>query len=215
MNPSPSTAPHNQERTPNSQCLPEEWRFQTEHLSPKLLWFPLEPGRPPNIKLWKPTGLCSQVPGYYSKDVVLEGSMITYCSDSLRTQYRGNRGKQSSPSLSHVKWNVFCFSLYQTEDEMVGWHHWLNGHEFEETLGDTEEQRSLLCCSPWGCKELTQLRDWTKTTTRKQVFSKFKFLSPGETMTAIWEPSATSSQIGAEELRGGERQPSATLAISQ
>ena len=40
------------------------------------------------------------------------------------------------------------------EDEMVGWHHWLNGHEFEQTLGDGEEQGSLLCCSPWGRKEL-------------------------------------------------------------
>ena len=36
-----------------------------------------------------------------------------------------------------------------TEDEMVGWHHWLNGHEFAQTLGDGEEQRSLVCCSPW------------------------------------------------------------------
>ena len=41
-----------------------------------------------------------------------------------------------------------------TEDELVGWHHWLNGHEFEQTLGDSEGQRSLACCSPWGCKEL-------------------------------------------------------------
>ena len=40
-----------------------------------------------------------------------------------------------------------------TEDEMVGWHHWLNGHEFEQTLGDSEGQGSLACCSPWGCKE--------------------------------------------------------------
>ena len=37
-----------------------------------------------------------------------------------------------------------------TEDEMVGWHHWLNGHEFEQTPGDTEGQGSLVCCSPWG-----------------------------------------------------------------
>ena len=36
---------------------------------------------------------------------------------------------------------------------MVGWHHWLNGHEFEQTLGDSEEQESLACCSPWGHKE--------------------------------------------------------------
>ena len=40
-----------------------------------------------------------------------------------------------------------------TEDEMVRWHHRLNGHEFEQTLGDSEEQGCLVSCSPWGCKE--------------------------------------------------------------
>ena len=40
-----------------------------------------------------------------------------------------------------------------TEDEMVGWHHQFNGHEFEQTLGDSEGQGSLACFSPWGCKE--------------------------------------------------------------
>ena len=40
-----------------------------------------------------------------------------------------------------------------TEDELVGGHHWLNGHEFEQTPGDGEGQGSLACCSPWGCKE--------------------------------------------------------------
>ena len=40
-----------------------------------------------------------------------------------------------------------------TEDEMVGWHHQLNGHEFEQTLGDGEGQGSLACFSPWGCKQ--------------------------------------------------------------
>ena len=40
------------------------------------------------------------------------------------------------------------------ENEMVGWHHRLNGHEFEQTLGDSEGQRSLARCSPWGHKEL-------------------------------------------------------------
>ena len=42
----------------------------------------------------------------------------------------------------------------RTEDEMVGWHHQLNGHEFEHDLGDGEGQGSLVCCSPWGHKEL-------------------------------------------------------------
>jgi len=41
-----------------------------------------------------------------------------------------------------------------TEDEMVGWHHQLNGHEFEQTPGDSEGPRSPTCCSSWGCKEL-------------------------------------------------------------
>ena len=40
-----------------------------------------------------------------------------------------------------------------TVDEMVRWHHRLNGHKFEETLGDSEGQGSLACCSPWGHKE--------------------------------------------------------------
>ena len=40
-----------------------------------------------------------------------------------------------------------------TEAEMVGWHHWLNGHEFEQALGDGEGQGSLACCSSWDCKE--------------------------------------------------------------
>ena len=39
-------------------------------------------------------------------------------------------------------------------DEMIGWHHQLDGHEFEQAPGDGEEQGSLACCSPWGLKEL-------------------------------------------------------------
>ena len=42
----------------------------------------------------------------------------------------------------------------ETEEEMVGWHHWHNGHEFEQTLGDSEEQGWLARCSPWGRREL-------------------------------------------------------------
>ena len=40
-----------------------------------------------------------------------------------------------------------------TEDEMAGWHHRLDGHEFQQTLGDGEGQGSLACCSPWGRNE--------------------------------------------------------------
>ena len=41
-----------------------------------------------------------------------------------------------------------------TEDEMIGWHHQFNGHEFEKTMGDNEEQGRLACCSSRGHKEL-------------------------------------------------------------
>ena len=41
-----------------------------------------------------------------------------------------------------------------TEDEMVGWHHGLNGHEFEYTPGVGDGQGGLACCSPWGRKQL-------------------------------------------------------------
>ena len=49
-----------------------------------------------------------------------------------------------------------------TEDDMVGWHHWLNGHEFEWAPGVGDGQESLVCCSPWGHKELdtTQWLNW-------------------------------------------------------
>ena len=53
-----------------------------------------------------------------------------------------------------------------TEDEMVGWHHWLNGQEFEQAPGDGEGQGGLVCCSP-GLQSRTRLSDWT---TKKQGF---------------------------------------------
>ena len=53
-----------------------------------------------------------------------------------------------------------------TDGEMVGWHHWLNGFEYEQSSGDSEGQWSLECCSPWGHKELdTTLRLNNTTTT--------------------------------------------------
>ena len=51
-----------------------------------------------------------------------------------------------------------------TEDEMVGWHHQLNRHEFEQVLGVSDGQGSLVCCSPWGRKEsdTTEQLNWTE-----------------------------------------------------
>ena len=51
-----------------------------------------------------------------------------------------------------------------TEDEMVGWHHWLHGHEFEQAPGVGDRQGGLACCSPWGHKEsdMTEQLNWTE-----------------------------------------------------
>ena len=80
----------------------------------------------------------------------LEGLML-----KLKCQYFG-----------HLMWRVGSLDkilmLGKTEgrkrrrsqNEMVGWHHWLNGHEFEQIAGDSEGQGSLACCSPWGQKKL-------------------------------------------------------------
>ena len=62
----------------------------------------------------------------------------------------------------------------ETQDEMVGWHHWLNGHEFEQTSGDGEGQRSLVCSSPWAspkvghdlATEQQQMIFWLPTTAK-------------------------------------------------
>ena len=73
-----------------------------------------------------------------------------------------------------------------TEDEMVGWHHWLNGHEFEQTPGDSEGQGSLACCSPWGCKQLnTTERLNNKNSTTGWIVSPKKI---------HWNPKPSSSE---------------------
>ena len=57
-----------------------------------------------------------------------------------------------------------------TEDEMVGWHHQCNGQEFEQTLGDSEGQGSMVCCSLWGGRK----SDTTWQLNNKQPTFKIK-----------------------------------------
>ena len=64
------------------------------------------------------------------------------------------------------------------EDEMVGWHHWLNGHEFEQAPGDSEGQRNLACCGPWGHRIGHDLVTEQWTTNSADLFAHvFKDLS--------------------------------------
>ena len=79
----------------------------------------------------------------------LEGLCWRWSSNTLATWYE-------DPTYWKRLW---CWERLRaggegiTEDEMVGWYHWLNGHEFEQTLGDSEGQGSLACCISWGHKE--------------------------------------------------------------
>ena len=57
-----------------------------------------------------------------------------------------------------------------TEDKIVGWHHWLSGHEFEQDLQDDDGQGSPACCTPWVTKSWTRLGAWTITTIINVVF---------------------------------------------
>ena len=54
------------------------------------------------------------------------------------------------------------------EDEMVGWHHQLNGHEFEQTLKVSDGQGTLACCSPWGPKEL-DATEWLNNNSNRKI----------------------------------------------
>ena len=76
-----------------------------------------------------------------------------------------------------------------TEDEMVGWHHWLSGHEFEPVLENGEEQGSLACCSPWGSQRVRY--HWVTE-------QKTTAINSGALL-----PSAPKAV--AVELRGGDR----------
>ena len=65
-----------------------------------------------------------------------------------------------------------------SEDEMVGWHHWLDGHEFEQAAGVGDGQGSLACCGPWGHKEsdTAEQLNWTECNKGQVVLTSKVFL---------------------------------------
>ena len=72
-----------------------------------------------------------------------------------------------------------------TEDEIVGWHHQLSGHEFEQTLGDSEGQGSLVCC-PWGHRD----SDMTE-----QLDNNNSKLRPGRVLLGLSRRGWTSPEL--------------------
>ena len=84
-----------------------------------------------------------------------------------------------------------------TEDEMVGWHHRLDGHEFEQAPGVGDGQGSLVCCSSWGCKELdkTEQLNWTELNSDKDTIMKLRtprswqqIMTPLGCQHVLWSP---------------------------
>ena len=69
-----------------------------------------------------------------------------------------------------------------TEDRIVGWHHWLDEHEFEQALGVGDGQGSPACCSPWGRKEsdTTEWLNWTERPWNYRWFCHFILLDNGK-----------------------------------
>ena len=89
-----------------------------------------------------------------SPGISLEGMML-----KLKLQYFGHLMRRVDAGRD---WGQEEKGM--TEDEMVGWHHWLDVHEFEQAPGVGEGQGSLVCCSPWGRKEsdMTEQLNWTE-----------------------------------------------------
>ena len=73
-----------------------------------------------------------------------------------------------------------------TEDEIVGWHHRLNGNEFEQAPRVGDGQGSLVCCSPWSCKEVD-------TTEQLPLSLSSAYLKLLIFLMAVWIPACTSS----------------------
>ena len=84
-----------------------------------------------------------------SPEYSLEGLMV-----KLKLQYFGHlMQRMDSFEKTLILGKVEGRRRRGKQDEMVGWHHQLHGHEFEQALGVADGQGGLACCSPWGCKE--------------------------------------------------------------
>ena len=92
-----------------------------------------------------------------SPEYSLEGLLL-----ELKLQYFGSLMWRTNSLEKTLRWKQE--EKGTTEDEMVGWHHWPSGYEFEQALGVGNRQGSLACCSPWCRKELdtTEQLNWTE-----------------------------------------------------
>ena len=121
------------------------------------LWCWRRPLRVP----WTPRRSNQSILKEISPGISLEGMML-----KLKLQYFGHLVKSWLTGKDPDAGRDWGQEKAMTEDEMAGWHHWLDGHEFGWTPGDGDGQVGLACCSSWGCKELdtTERLNWTDWT---------------------------------------------------
>ena len=119
--------------------VPKNWRFRTVVLE-KTLESPLD------CQEIKPVNLTGNQPWIFSGRTEAEAEAPILWLPVVKSQHTGKDPDAGKDWREEEKG--------MTEDEIVGWHHWLSGHESEPALEDGERQGSLTCCSPWGHKEL-------------------------------------------------------------
>ena len=93
-----------------------------------------------------------------------------------------------------------------TEDEMVGWHHWLNGHEFEQTPGDGG-QGGLECCSPWDCRVRHNLDTERQVVESETLFDSYR----GNKICIYWLWKEKLEMNGLVQTRCSESWPASAL----
>ena len=108
---------------------------------------------------------------------IIPGCSLERLMLKLKLQYFGHLLRRADPDAGK-DWGQEEKGV--TEDEVVGWHHQFNGHEFGRTPGDSERQGILACCSPWGCRVRHDL-----ATEQQQQQSTFRNLQ-------VWTMCASS-----------------------
>ena len=101
---------------------------------------------PLDFKEIKPVNSKGNQPWKFVRRTDAEAEAPTLSPPDAKSLLIGNDPDAGKDRRQKEKW--------MTEDKMVRWHHWVNGHEFEQAPGDGEGQGSLVCCSPWGHKQL-------------------------------------------------------------
>ena len=130
----------------SSSCV---WIWKLDHIEgsvPKNWCFKLWCWRRRLRVPWTARKLKQSILEEINPECSLEGLM-------LKLQYLATWWEEMTHWKRPWHWERLRAREEATEDEMVGWHHWLNGHEWEETPADTEGQGRLACCIRWGSKE--------------------------------------------------------------